>query len=116
MNGSNDAPTVVLTAAQVAFLTSYVDDVCFGEDEVLKSAEKAEFVSRVTRMEFDGPATRGERAVARHLAKKGLIGRLHAHPDGPGAECIAVVFSEAGAGAMWQVMRGGEKEGACPTG
>lgn len=95
-----------MTMAQVRFLADYVDDVCHGENEWLRGAERDKFVAKVTGMDFDGQADQAEIRVARNLNAKGMFSSFDEHGVATGARGLCVVFSAEGAGALYDAMLG----------
>ena len=92
------------TPAQFAFLASFAEDVC-ALDASLKHADRESFVAAVVAMDFDGQSNAGEVRVARNLLAAGLLKTLDVHGCAEGMPGIYVVFSEAGAGAIYEAMR-----------
>mgnify|MGYP003382922451 CR=1 FL=1 len=94
-----------LTKPQEAFLADYLDDICHGDNEGLRTAERDAFVAKVTGMDFDGQATAQLVRVASNLRMKGVLKGLDVHYDRTGSPCIYLEFSEVGAGSVFDVMK-----------
>ena len=94
-----------LTPAQRKFLAGYLPDILHGDNADLGDVPRAEFVQRVTGMDFDDSdvATLGMRRVATRLADTGFISALDIHPDVAGQPHIYLLFTETGANALFEI-------------
>ncbi len=94
-----------LTPAQHKFLAGYLPDILHGENADLARADRAEFVRRVVGMDFDDgeAASAGAQRIARNLQKAGLLSNLDIHMDVAGGWHIYLLFSTAGAHALFEV-------------
>lgn len=94
-----------LTSTQRKFLAGYLPDILHGENADLANADRSEFVQRVAGMDFDDgeAASDGTQRVARNLKKAGLLSNLDIHPDVAGGWHIYLIFSTAGANALFEI-------------
>lgn len=97
--------TARLTPAQHKFLAGYLPDILHGDNANLARADRAEFVRRVTDMDFDDgeAASIGEQRIARNLRTAGLLSNLDIHMDVSGGRHIYLIFSTAGAHALFEI-------------
>lgn len=96
-----------LTPAQHRFLAGYLPDIVHGDNADLATVDRAEFIKRVSQMDFDGcdTATRGAQRVALNLHKAGLLSDLDIHLDIAGGWHIYLQFSEQGAAALYEIQQ-----------
>lgn len=94
-----------LTSAQRKFLSGYLPDILHGANADLVNAGRAEFVRRVTDLDFDDgeAASAGAQRVARRLKEAGLLSSLDIHPGAAGGEHIYLAFSTAGAQTLFEL-------------
>jgi hypothetical protein len=105
---------IILTKPQRAFLEEYFEDILTGGFE-FEGMEKAEFIKRVSSMDFDdGMASDAARIrVGRNLNRLGLFDEFDVHGIVQ-ADGIYLSFNSKGAEVMWGLMAKAAEEGRLP--
>lgn len=103
-----------LTDGQRRFLENYFENVLH-DDLDFETIEKAEFIKRVNKMDFDDgePSTPGTIKIARSLHQKGMFDDFDVHEAHYG-KYIYLSFSEKGAETMHELMTKAKLEGRLP--
>jgi len=105
---------IILTKPQRSFLEGYFEDVLAGEFE-FEGMEKAEFIERVSQMDFDDGMAMGTAhvRVGRNLNRMGLFDDfdVHGHIHGQSDEYVYLSFNSKGAEIMWDLMTKAAEEG-----
>lgn len=95
---------ISITPAQRRFLAGYLPDVLHGENTTLTDASRAEFIRKVSAMDFDGTGSPADCRVARNLRLAGYLDDLSVRDNGYGQDCIYLSFSPLGAEALFEIM------------
>ena len=91
-----------ITPAQRKFLLSYIPDIMY-EDGITPDMPRSAFVEKVSKLSFDGPATRGDCLVAKNLQESGIFADLVIHIEGAGQPAIGLKFTAVGADVLYDI-------------
>lgn len=98
-----------LTKGQQQFLATYLAEVFYGpEGEKLKLLPQAEFVAKVSTMDFDDgePCTAGNARIAQNLYQKGVFAKVDIHAGAGGSnKFIYLRFSPVSAELLYQLYK-----------